>query len=165
MMKGLMGRCLNHKMALNCVRVKARSTEDELACSEQVRGELEKQTEMLRQVFEDKEKEINDAKDQLRQAKEDAVREYRDSNALLAELGGSYVDGFDDCLHQVKTSLPDLYLSHVSIDALAQTLAQPVYFESTGELFADDALVDDPCGDGESAPIEGQIQSVKGDTR
>ena len=30
MMKGLMGRCLNHEMALNHIRVKARLTEDEL---------------------------------------------------------------------------------------------------------------------------------------
>ena len=31
MMKGLMGRCLNHETALDCVRAKARSMEDELA--------------------------------------------------------------------------------------------------------------------------------------
>ena len=62
MMKGLMGCCLNHEMALDRVRVKVRSTEDELAelkawktvqekklaYSEQVRSELEKQTKMLR---------------------------------------------------------------------------------------------------------------------
>ena len=30
MMKGLMGRCLNHDMALDCVRAKANETEDEL---------------------------------------------------------------------------------------------------------------------------------------
>lgn len=29
-MKGLIGRCLNHEMTLDCIRVKARSTEDEL---------------------------------------------------------------------------------------------------------------------------------------
>ena len=83
-----------HKMALDQVRTKASSTEDELnglkawrtsmekmlACSEQVRGELEKQTELLRQDLEDKEKEIKDAKDQLLQAKEVAIRKYRDSN-------------------------------------------------------------------------------------
>ena len=56
MMKGLMGHCLNHEMMLDHVRVKARSTEDELAklkawktvqdkklaLLEQVRGVLEK---------------------------------------------------------------------------------------------------------------------------
>ena len=44
------------------------------------------------------EEEILEAKGQLRQAKEDAVREYRDSDALLKELGGSFANGFDNCL-------------------------------------------------------------------
>ena len=131
MMKGLMGRCLNHETALGRIRAKARSMEDELAelkawkmiqekklaFSKQVRGELEKQTKMLRKVLEDKEKEINDAKDWLRQVKEDAIREYRGSNAYLTELGGTYADGYDEYLRQVKISFPDLDLSHVSIDA------------------------------------------------
>ena len=43
--------------------------------------------------------------------------EYRDSDALLKELGGSFVDGFDDCFHQVKASFLDLDLSHISIEA------------------------------------------------
>ena len=30
MMKGLMGRCLNHKTALDCIRAKANVIEDEL---------------------------------------------------------------------------------------------------------------------------------------
>ena len=59
---------------------------------------------MLRQVLENKEKEINDAKDRLRQVKEDATREYRDSDTYLTKLGGIYADGFDDCLRQVKAS-------------------------------------------------------------
>ena len=80
---------------------------------------MEKQTEVLKQVLEDKEKEIKTIKDQLHQAKDKAVREYRDSDALLAKLDGSYVDSFDDYFHQVKTSFPDLDLSHVSIDAKA----------------------------------------------
>ena len=50
--------------------------------------------EMLRQVLEDKEKEISDAKDRLRQVKDEAIREYHDSNTLLAELGGSFAEGF-----------------------------------------------------------------------
>ena len=65
---------------------------------------------MLRQVFEDKEKEIPTAKDQLHQAKEEATQEYRDSDVYLMKLDGTYVDGFDDCLRQVKTSFPDLDL-------------------------------------------------------
>ena len=78
---------------------------------------MEKQTELLRQVLEDKEKEISDTKDQYCQAKEEAIHEYRDSDALLVELGGSFAEGFDDCLCQVKNSFPDLDLSHVTIDA------------------------------------------------
>ena len=96
-----------------------------LTCSEQVRGELEKQMELLRQVLEDKEKEIRDTKDQLRQAKEEAICEYCGSDAFLAELGGSFAEGFDDALHQVKASYPDLDVSHINIDAQAQTSVQP----------------------------------------
>jgi len=77
MMKGLIGRCLNHEMTLDRIRAKANSTEDELeelktwkmvqekklALLKEERGELEKQTKLLRQVLEDKEKEIRNAKD------------------------------------------------------------------------------------------------------
>ena len=184
MMKGLMGRCLNHEMALDCIRAKARLTEDELAelkaCKtiqkkklallEQFRGELEKQKEMLTHVFKDKEKEISDAKDQLQRlpdrdhVKEDTTQEYRDSDAYLIELGGIYTNGFDDCLCQVKASFPNLDLSHVSTDALAQTLVQPIHSESMDELSADDTLVDDPCGDGETAYVESQIKPVEDST-
>lgn len=68
--------------------------------------------------------------------------EYRDSDALLKELGGSFVDGFDDCFHQVKASFLDLDLSHISIEAQAQTLAHPVYSEGINELFVDDSTPD-----------------------
>ena len=77
MMKGLIGHCLNHEMTLDRIRAKANSTEDELeelkawkmvqekklALSKEERGELEKQTKLLRQALEDKEKEIRNAKD------------------------------------------------------------------------------------------------------
>jgi len=56
---------------------------------------------------------------QLRRAKEDAIKEYHDSDALLFELGGSFADGFDDCLRQVKASFLDLDLSKISINAQA----------------------------------------------
>ena len=78
--------------------------------------------ELLKWFLEDKEKEINDAKDQLLQVKEEAIREYRDSDAFLAELGGSFTKGFDDAFRQVKASYPDLDVSHVNIDAQAQSL-------------------------------------------
>ena len=135
MMKGLMGCCLNHKTSLDHIRVKARSTKDKLnelkawktiqkkklALSEEARDELEKQTELLKHVLEDKEKEISDTKNQLRQAKEEAICEYCDSDTLLAELKGSFAKGFDNALRQVKFSYPDLDISHVNIDAQAQT--------------------------------------------
>ena len=92
------------------------------------------------------------------------ILEYRDFNSFLAKLGGSFTDGFDDYLCQVKASFPNLDLLHVSINANAQTTAQPTHSESTDELFIDDALVDDPRGDDETTPIESQIQSVEGGT-
>ena len=105
MMKGLMGRCLNHETTLGRVREKARLTEDEqielknwklvmeqkLKLAEQARDEYYKLTKDLKKALEDKEKEV-------RQAKEVAVLEYRDSDALLSKLGVSYNDGFDDAL-------------------------------------------------------------------
>ena len=152
MMKGLMGRCLSNETALKCVRVKTNlmedelnglkawrtSTEKKLACSKQDRVELEKQVESLRKVLEDKEKEIADTKNQLRQVKDEAVREYWDSDAFLSKLGESFAEGFDDALHQVKSSYPDLDVSHVSIDTQAQSTAQPVLSESIEDLFVED---------------------------
>ena len=119
---------------------------------------------MLRQVLKDKEKEISDAKDRLRQVKEGATREYRVSDVYLTELRGIYVDGFNDCLRQVKTSFPDLDFSHVSIDTPVQASVQPIHSKSSNELFTDDALVDDPYGDGETAPVDSQIKSIDDST-
>ena len=96
--------------------------------------------------------------------KEEAIHEYRDSDTLLVELEGSYVDGFDNCLRQVKATFLDLDLSHVTIDTKAQTLIQPVHSESMDELFNDDALIDDPRGDGECTLVESQIKLVEDST-
>ena len=156
-----MGRCLNHETTLDRIREKARLTEDELnelrawkvvqekklALAEQAKDEFEKMMKQLKQVLQDKEKEIHDAKDWLRQAKEEAVREYHDSDTLLAKLGGSFAEDFKDALRQVKTSFPDLDLSHININTQDQTSFQPVHFESIDELFADDTLANDPHGD------------------
>ena len=112
MMKGLIGCCLNHETALDRLRTKATLMEDELnelkswkvvqekklSLSEEARCELEKQMELLQKVLVDKEKEITEAKDWLFQVKEEAIHEYRDSDALLAELGGLFTEGFDNCL-------------------------------------------------------------------
>ena len=124
--------------------------EKKLACVEKERVQME----LLRKVLEDKEKEISDAKNQLRQAKEKAVREYRDSDALLSELGDSLAEGFDDALRQVKSSYPDLDVSHVSIETQAQSTAQPILSEGMKELFTEDVGDANAVnqGDGDVAP-------------
>ena len=58
-----------------------------------MRKDLGQSTEEAKKTLEVKEKDIQDLKDGLRQAKEVAVREYRDSDALLLELGGSFLQG------------------------------------------------------------------------
>ena len=132
MMKGLMGRCLNHETTLGRVREKARLTEDEqielknwklvmeqkLKLAEQARDEYYKLTKDLKKALEDKEKEV-------RQAKEVAVLEYRDSDAFLSELGVSYNDGFDDALRQVKALYLELDVSFINISVPEQTSVHP----------------------------------------
>lgn len=66
-------------------------------------------------------------------------------------------------LHLVKASFPNLDLSHISIDPQAQTLAQPVYSESTNELIVDDTIAN-PQGDGETALVD-VAKSVRDETR
>ena len=164
MMKGLMDRCASHKTVVGRLRenVGAKETElRELMAQKEV--QVNKLDFTLKKILTDKEGEISEAKGQLRQAKEDAVREYRDSDTLLKELGGSFADGFDDCFHQVKASFLDLDLSHISIDAQAQTPAYPIYFEGTDELFADDSI-HDPQGARETAH-EDQGKFVKDEVR
>ena len=162
MMKGLMDRCLNREAALERVRAKAEQTEDELGqlhkwkstmkkkfdLSEQSRKELEQRTKEVGKALEAKDKEIKDLKEKLRQAKEDAVREYWDSDALLRELGGSFLQGFDDALRQLKKAYPDLDVSMININDQDQTSALPVASENTDNLFGDDVVQ----GDGESVP-------------
>ena len=67
---------------------------------ERVRKELEQGLEEVKKALEekDKDKEVQDLQDQLRQTKKVAIREYRDSDALLSELGDSFLEGFDDAL-------------------------------------------------------------------
>ena len=80
MMKGLIGRCLNHETALERVRAKAEATKDELSqlknCKstmelkfdllEKERKDLEHRTEEMKKVLEGKDKKIKDLKGQLR---------------------------------------------------------------------------------------------------
>ena len=130
MMKGLMGRCLKHEVTLERIRSKARQTEDELNqlrswktkmekkfdLSKKVRKELGQSTKDAKKTLEGKEKEIQDLKDGLRQVKEAAVREYRDSDALLSELGDSFLQGFDDALRQIKKAHLDLDISNIKVE-------------------------------------------------
>ena len=86
-------------------------------------------------------------KDQLCQAKEVAIREYRNSDALLSELRDSFLEGFDDALHQVKRAYPDLDASNIKVEDQGQTSIMLVASENTEDLFAKDATQ----GDGELA--------------
>ena len=65
---------------------------------ERVRKEVEQGLEEVKKALEEKDKEVQDLQDQLRQAKKVAIHEYRDSDALLFELGDSFLEGFDDAL-------------------------------------------------------------------
>ena len=118
--------------------------------------------ETMKKVLEDKEKEIQDLGDQLRRSKEEAIREYHDFDALLSELGGSFVEGFDDALCQVQKTYLDLDVSHIKIDDQGQTSVMLVTSENTEDLFREDATL----SDGESAQahaVQGQGQAVQGD--
>ena len=126
-----MDRCASYETVLGHLREKVEAREmklQELMAWKEVQvnklnltGKLleksEVQVKALKEILKDKEKEILEAKIQLRQAKENAIREYHDFDTLLKELGGFFADEFDDCFRQVKTSFPNLDLSHISIDA------------------------------------------------
>ena len=126
---------------------------NKLDLTKQLLKESEAQVDALKKILKDKEVGILKAKRHLHQAKEEAMREYRDSDAFLKELWGSFVDGFDDYFCQVKASFPDLDLSHISIDAQAQTLTQPIYSEGIDELFTYDTNPD-PQGDGDAIQVD-----------
>ena len=57
------------------------------------------------------------------------------------------MEGFDDALCQVQKAYLDLDVSHIKIDDQGQTSVMLVAFESTEDLFGEDATL----GDGESA--------------
>ena len=162
--------CLNREMALERVRAKAEQTKDKLGqlhkckstmeqkfnLSEKVRKELEQRMEEARKAMEKKEKEIQDLKDKLRQVKETAIREYRDFDALLSELGDSFLQGFDDALHQVKKAYLDLDVSNVKVEDPVQTSVMPVASEDMEYLFAEDTAK----GNGESTQAQDvQVQT------
>ena len=67
--------------------------------------------------------------------------EYRNSDALIAELGVSYNDGFNDALHQVKALYPKLVFSSVNISVSEPTSVHPKQSDDTNELFGKDVPV------------------------
>ena len=130
--------------------------EKKFELSKRVRKDLEQSMEEAKKTLEGKEKEIQDLKGRLRQAKEVAIREYRNSDALLSELGDSFLQGFDDALRQVQKAYPDLDVSNIKVEDQAQTSVMPVTSDDTDDLFAEvDAL-----GDGESAQAQPVIEST-----
>ena len=72
--------------------------EKKFELSKRERKELEQSMGEAKTTLEGKETEIKNLKDGLRQAKEMAVHKYRDSDALLSELGDSFLQGFKDTL-------------------------------------------------------------------
>ena len=122
--------------------------EKKFELSEKVRKKLEQSTKEAKKTLKGKEKEIQDLKDGLRQAKEVAVREYRDSDALLSELGDSFLQGFDDALRQVKKAYPNLDFSHIKVEDQAQTSVMPIASDDADDFFTEV----DGLGDGESTP-------------
>ena len=89
-------------------------------------------------------------KEKIRQAKEVAIREYRDSDALLGELVDSFLQGFDDSLHQIKRAYPDLDVSMIKVDNQGQTSVLSVASENTDDVFGEDVVQ----GDGKSVPAK-----------
>ena len=120
--------------------------EKKFELSERERKELEQSMGKAKKALEGKEKEIKNLKDGLRQAKEVAVHEYRDFDALLSELGDSFLQGFDDALRQVKKAYADLDVSNIKMEDQAKTSVLPVASEDTDNLFAEA----DDLGEGES---------------
>ena len=68
-----------------------------------------------------------------------AIREYRNSDALLSELGDSFLEGFDDTLRHVKKAYPDLDVSNIKVEDQGQTSVMPIASENTKDLFAENA--------------------------
>ena len=93
-----------------------------------------------------------------------AIREYRNSDALLSELGDSYLEGFDDALRQIKKAFRDLDVSNIKVEDQAQTSVMPIASEDTEDLFAEDVNQDDG-GPAQAQNVQGQAQHIGDDTR
>ena len=66
-----------------------------------------------------------------------AVREYRDSDALLLELGDSFLQEFDNALCQVKKAYPNLDFSNIKVEDQAQTSVMPIASDDADDFFAE----------------------------
>ena len=77
------------------------------------------------------------------------VREFHDSDALLSELGDSFLQGFDDALRQVKKAYPDLDVSNIKMEDQAQMSVLPVASDDMDDLFTEA----NGLGDGELTPV------------
>ena len=178
MMKGLMDRCMAQETLVDQLKERAESAEteqNELKASWEVQvkklnvtrkalEESEAQTGVLKKVLKDKEGEISFLRKQIRQAKEDGKTEFCNSDGFLSKLSGCYADGFNECLRQVKALFPDLDVSWVSLDDMAQTPTKSIESGDTNELFEGDPTPD-VHGDRRAAPQEGQAQSVSDESR
>ena len=121
--------------------------EKKFELSERERKKLEQIMGEAKTALEGKETKITNLKDGLRQAKEVAVREYRHSNALILELGDSFLQGFEDALRQVNKAYPNLDVSNIKMEDQAQTSILPISSDDTDDLFAET----NGQGEGESA--------------
>ena len=126
--------------------------------------ESESHRDELRKVFLDKEGEITTLREQVRHAKADGKAEFRDTDGFLKELSNWYSDGFDECLNQVKALYPDLNVSQVSLDNVAQTLTRTVDQEDMNEIFEED-LTPNVQDDREAAPKDEHAKFVEDENR
>lgn len=115
-------------------------------------------------MFQDKAGEISKLREQVRQAKEDGKTDFRNSDGFLTELSDCYNDGFQEYLRQLKALYPDLDVSQVSLDNVAQTSAPTVNHEDTDEIFEVESM---PYvqGDSEADPEDELVKSVGDETR
>ena len=68
------------------------------------------------------------------------MTEFRNSDGFLTELSDCYDNEFQECLRQVKSLYPDLDMSQVSLDNVAQTPARTIDHEGTDEILEADPM-------------------------
>ena len=173
MMKGLTDRYLAQEKWVSRLKKKAETTKMEL---NELKAQKETQVKKLsvikktlegskiltdeqRKVLQDKEGEISKLREQVRWAKEDGTTQFHNFDGFLTKLSDCYDDGFQECLHQVKALYPDLDVSQVSLDNVAQTLARTVNHEGIDEILKAD-LMPNVQGDREAALKDEQVKFV-----